>query len=409
MFMRFYAIFGMASLVLCDELQQQESPNSTPDASGKQHGTTPAEIAPRAQPVDDHRPSSIGNTEPKMGGHESQGSGSGTPEPPSSPRQANTPPPENSAELHFTTMNEVIVDVLVGMPKGGGYDASPAGVSLQMLGSAIRLEANRLVIEPEKAEPSYCSSATYLVFLSVLDRLNREGHLTISPQVMEKLLVRGQGDGVGIWGRWNANGPGTARLFEQLNLGKNFTSFEEARPGDFLKIFWSEDIGSKESGHSVIFLGLGSPNEKGDQTIVIWSSNRPDGYGRKEVPISKIKHAVFSRLEDPRKIEGALTLPTKDAYLAALQKRSSTVDEMLQKINLPADAMPKPAQATPTVQLPRSNLNTKDERTSALPSNTPASGQEGKVREDTHNSPQQSIVKDQDKSGANPSPTNEHP
>jgi hypothetical protein len=86
---------------------------------------------------------------------------------------------------------------------------------------------------------------------------------------MENLLIRGQGDGVGIWGRWNANGPGTARLFEELHLGKNFTSFEEARPGDFMKIFWNDNIGGTESGHSVIYLGRGSPKEKEDETVLI--------------------------------------------------------------------------------------------------------------------------------------------
>src|SRR5208282_1852096 len=365
MLIRFSAIFGVASLLLCDAFQQQAGPYPTPGV---------------------HAP------------------GSGTPEPTVNPGQANGKPPDNASELHFTTMNEVILDVLVGMPKGGGYDASSNGISVQMLSSAIRLEANRLVLEPEKAKPSFCSSATYLVFLSVLDRLNREGHLTISPAVMEKLLVRGQSDGVGIWGRWNANGPGTARLFEEMHLGRNFTSFEEARPGDFMKIFWSEDIGSAESGHSVIFLGRGSPNEKGDETILIWSSNRPDGYGRKEVPISKIKLAVFSRLEDPRKIEGALTLPAKDPYLAALQKRSGTIDEMLQKINIPVGVVPKTTQVMPTAQLPKSTSDNKDEGTSDRPSNTPSSSQGGNVRQDTHNSQQPPAVKDQDRSGVKPSP-----
>jgi hypothetical protein len=63
-------------------------------------------------------------------------------------------------------------------------------------------------------------------------------------------------DGESLWGRWNANGPGTARLFYELGLGRNFTSFSAARPGDFLKIFWTDAVGKNENGHSVIFLGL---------------------------------------------------------------------------------------------------------------------------------------------------------
>ena len=73
---------------------------------------------------------------------------------------------------------------------------------------------------------------------------------------LEHLIIRDQRDGEGIWGRWNANGPGTARLFHELGLGSNFDNFDQAKPGDFMKIFWSRQVGKSEHGHSTIFLGM---------------------------------------------------------------------------------------------------------------------------------------------------------
>ena len=94
---------------------------------------------------------------------------------------------------------------------------------------------------------------------------------------LKQLMIRGQRDGEGIWGRWNANGPGTARLFHELDLGQNFDDFAEAQPGDFMKIFWSPEVGRAEHGHSVIFLGM--EKRAGLDYVHFWSSNIPFGYG----------------------------------------------------------------------------------------------------------------------------------
>ena len=93
----------------------------------------------------------------------------------------------------------------------------------------------------------------------------------------------GQRDGEGVWGRWNANGPGTARLFYEMKLGPNFSDFAQARPGDFMKIFWSTAVGRREHGHSVIFLGTEKVN--GVDSVRFWSSNIGVGYSEKTVPL----------------------------------------------------------------------------------------------------------------------------
>ncbi|MEO8207157.1 MAG: hypothetical protein ABI615_13330 [Chthoniobacterales bacterium] len=235
--------------------------------------------------------------------------------------------------LSFSAMaadyNAVVLEQIRTMPTNGGYSASHAAT--EHLKSAIAANAAGLEVNPTHATPSYCSGATYLVFLKTLHALSQQGELTLSPETTAALLVKGQRDGQGVWGRWNANGPGTPVLFEELHLGKNFTDIHEAKPGDFMKIFWSDKVGSREHGHSVIFLGL--ENHEGRYFVRFWSSNIPSGYGEKSVPASRIVHAIFSRLEHPQNISGATALPPMDSYLASLVSGESSFAEAKRKTN----------------------------------------------------------------------------
>jgi len=228
-------------------------------------------------------------------------------------------------------INRLVVEMTERMPVGGEYRASSE--SIGRLESAIKADGGHLMINPAVAQPSFCSSATYLVFVSTLEELNRERKIQFEPGVVEKLLVSGQRDGDGVWGRWNANGPGTARLFAELRIGRNFTSIEQAQAGDFLKIFWNDQIGAKEFGHSVVFLGRGR-NRDGVEVVEYWSSNKKGGYGRASVPRSKIKRMLFSRLESPERINQISAGLKPDRYLAAMLTRSSTPREMEEMVGI---------------------------------------------------------------------------
>jgi hypothetical protein len=217
--------------------------------------------------------------------------------------------------------NRVILSILPTMPNGGGYSA--AGSATRNLQSAAQVRGGKLNIQPAVARPTYCSGATYLVFLRVLEAYSPGS--TITGALAETLSIKGQPDGAGVWGRWNANGPGTACLFHELSIGRNFTSFEDARPGDFMKIFWTDPVGRREHGHSVIYLGKETVN--GVEMVRFWSSNQPNGYGEKSVPRTKIAHAIFSRLDSPQKINKALLMPGRNSYLAGLLTHDSSISE----------------------------------------------------------------------------------
>ena len=229
----------------------------------------------------------------------------------------------SSGQIAPAPFNDLIVQQIQKMPKGGRYSASR--VATIRLQAAAHFESGKFFVLPDAASPSYCSGATYLVFMKTIEALRARGSLDLDHATLERLMIRGQRDGEGIWGRWNANGPGTARLFHEMDLGPNFDNYTEAQAGDFMKIFWSPEVGRAEHGHSVIYLGM--EKKLGLDYVRFWSSNIPMGYGEKSVPRSKIIHAIFSRLDAPENLSKAVTAPPVDKYLASLLSVRSSIQE----------------------------------------------------------------------------------
>lgn len=228
--------------------------------------------------------------------------------------------------LSAETFNARVLDAIETMPVGGGYEVSRNAA--QNLCGSLKAESGRLLVRPDAAQPSYCSGATYLVFLkAMLPEINAIPNRETRAAVAECLTIRNQPDGVGIWGRWNSNGPCMAKFFADARLGRSFRDHNRARPGDFLKLWWKPPVGRDEAGHSVIFLGQESTPE-GEPGLQIWSSNKPLGYGKKVVPFSKISSAMFSRCERPENIQNILALPQRDAFLSDMLKRNATREEL---------------------------------------------------------------------------------
>ena len=70
--------------------------------------------------------------------------------------------------------NALILQEIRTMPQAGGYSASHAATA--RLGSAVAMgDASGLDVQAARAQPSYCSGATYLVFLKAVDALARAG------------------------------------------------------------------------------------------------------------------------------------------------------------------------------------------------------------------------------------------
>ncbi len=221
-------------------------------------------------------------------------------------------------------LNYLVLEAVRSMPNGGQYATN--GFAKNKLIEAVRADERGLFLNPSVAQPSFCSGATYLVLLRTLELVAKRGEIGLDAGTLMALAVKGERDGEGIWGRWNANGPGTARLFHELGLGRNFTDYSKARPGDFMKIFWTQEIGKAERGHSVIYLGTETVD--GKEYVKFWSSNKPGGYGVKSVPKTEVARAIFSRLEKPAAITKAGKLPSLDRFLASLLTKRSSMKEV---------------------------------------------------------------------------------
>jgi len=229
-------------------------------------------------------------------------------------------------------INSVIVESVHAMPERGRYSVKPeAGLSLM---NALEI-GEGFAIHPQLAQPSFCSMGTYVVFLSAIQKLVEAAEISLPANTLKRLDVPTsveslfKDDGKNAWGRWNANGPGTARLFYLLKIGKNFTERSKRKPGDFLKIFFTEEVGMHERGHSVVYMGERKNPVTQDPEIQYWSSNQPDGYGSVWLSEKKIIHAIYSRFDQPTHLRGLDTLAEWDDYLRTLLTRPSSIDEAL--------------------------------------------------------------------------------
>ena len=222
-----------------------------------------------------------------------------------------------SQELVASDFNTKVLTTIKSMPRGGGYSGSDATKNKLVL--ACRAGDSGLIINPAKAQPSFCSSATYLAFAKVSNDL-----IQPDKDLTKALAVSlNQRDGHGVFGRWNANGPGCAKLVRDLDCGINFTDWKKAQAGDFLKIWWTDAIGGKERGHHVVYLGHDEKN------LRFWSSNQPNGYGEKTIPRSDCARVLFTRITTPKNIANATKLSPSDPFLVQMLSKDFTWQQVV--------------------------------------------------------------------------------
>lgn len=230
--------------------------------------------------------------------------------------------------------NTYVLQSIREMPTGGGYAATPEDVARAAEEAVVwSNQEQRLKLSPQKAAPTFCSAAVYMVLLRSLQRWESHAAQRLSPTAWELLDMKSnQPDGTGVWGRVNANGPGLAKLVHDLGAGINFRNIRQAQQGDFLKIFWSDDIGAAERGHLVVYLGLEKKN--GAICLKYWSANKPGGYGIKSAPLSRMHNLIFTRIVAPQQFGRAAGLPPHDRWLEAMQQRTFTFSEVQQRCGI---------------------------------------------------------------------------
>lgn len=191
----------------------------------------------------------------------------------------------------------------------GGYSTSEQAKEALVRAFSWNERYARPLFTAKSAQPSFCSGAVYAAVLSGLlkwEEMNRRR--VCSAEAWQALVPKLVADGVGPWGYANANGPGFALLVHRLGAGVNFTDWEQARPSDIMKIWWTDEIGGRERGHLVILV------KKEADAVQVWSSHmardgQPGGYGLRTIPRSAIARVLFTRITKPEAFGRAHLLP----------------------------------------------------------------------------------------------------
>lgn len=234
-------------------------------------------------------------------------------------------------------LNACILKACADMPRGGGYASDRAAeVRFARLGVIPDRNGRSLQVCPSAASPTFCSAACYLVLLRALQYWERQERKVFSVKVWQALRAdERHTDGYLSWGRFNANGPGCAKWVHDLGAGISFTSPAFAKPGDFLKIFFSPTAGAAERGHFVVFLGIRRID--GTPFIVYWSANRrTSGYGVVRIALNdkRIRFLLFTRITRPENVARVPQLPPTDPWLASMLSRTCSFREMIQRCRL---------------------------------------------------------------------------
>jgi len=269
-----------------------------------------------------------------------------------------------------TDYNAMLLDIIKDLPKGGGYSIGSDFVAPDV--QAHNVGGGRWELRVYDGFPSHCTSATYALFAHLVAVLQNAGTISLTQEQVETLQVktrlpngRALVDGQGPFWIFNSNGAGVAALFKHTGVGISFRDdkLAYARPGDFLKLFWNENVGASEKGHQVVYLGRRDVG--GHDMICFWGSQRQrvknrgghreplyfpahagddvvDGYGEVCRPRGDIKEMIFSRITCMEHLPAGLERmrveasadgegPFVDEYLESLRNKSSdhaTLDKM---------------------------------------------------------------------------------
>lgn len=264
--------------------------------------------------------------------------------------------------------NAKVMEIIRALPTGGGYSRGNSFVSPKF--QTHNIGGGNWELRVYDGFPSHCTSATYALFGHLVALLHNGGKIALTADQLRWLEVSWRTpdgaalvDGQDPWWIFNANGAGAAALIKHTGIGVSFRDdkLAEARPGDFLKIFWNGNVGASEQGHQVVYTGRRQVG--GGEMICFWGSQKQgtrkrngrrqplyfpareggkvhNGYGEVCRPRGDIKHMVFSRITCMEQLsagladmraradvngEGPLRMlrPFEDTYLMSLRKKSS--------------------------------------------------------------------------------------
>jgi hypothetical protein len=206
--------------------------------------------------------------------------------------------------------NKAILAAARSMPQGLGYDMKNDVDRIDDMKKAVTMKNGKLSVEPEKAGKTFCTEGSYMCVMKAY----ADSKIPLAPQTVQDILPQSKKqmpDGVGFWGRWNADGPGPGYVVKELQLGSNFSDLSRAHPGDIMTIEWAKNGDT----HSTIFDSIRMCGK--EKNVCFWASssynddatpldgrasgNNP-GFSLRCNPISMTKRFYFSRITHPENI-----------------------------------------------------------------------------------------------------------
>ena len=204
--------------------------------------------------------------------------------------------------------NKKVMQAVRSMPQDLGYDIKDDAAHIDDLKKAVTIKNGKIDVDAAKAGVSFCTIGTYMVFMKLVGsagpKLSQEDMQALLPQSKKQMP-----DGVGFWGRWNADGPGIGYALKETNVGQNFTDINKAHQGDFLTIGWKSG-----STHSVVFDSI--QECQGQKTVCYWGSsssndksvpqdrNGKPGFNYRCSPMSSVSQFYLTRVKDLNHLRG---------------------------------------------------------------------------------------------------------
>ena len=119
--------------------------------------------------------------------------------------------------------NGLILKIARAMPESGGYQSTDDRIDA--LGAAIQISGGKISVKPKRAGATFCSAATYLVFIQAIARLQRLGGLRLSSAAVDELRPLGKSRAARrLWnlGQMECKRPGNRPFVQGARLGKEF-------------------------------------------------------------------------------------------------------------------------------------------------------------------------------------------
>ena len=217
------------------------------------------------------------------------------------------------------------------MPIGGKY--SRRSVATIRLQAAVHFESGKLFVQPDAASPSYCSGATYLVFLKTIEALRDRGDLQLEPGDARVSHDSRTARRPGNLGPLECERPGDGAAFLRAWARAQLRRFRGSAAGRFHEDFL---VGGSRARGARAFCHLSRDGEEGRDANMCVIGRAIFRWATASVAFRERRSCTpfFPGSLRPRTFPGSSKCPALDPYLASLERVRSSYAEAKEKCGM---------------------------------------------------------------------------